>query len=162
MTIAHLLVENIISRHGVLKELLSDRGAAFLSKLLHEVYRLMGIHKVSTTAYHPQTDRLVERFHRTLTAMLSKTTAPGGLDWDDRIPYVLFAYRCIVQESTGESPFFTLYGRDPQLPTEEALTRPTERCYLEIDDYRSAKSQRGMGKGSEKCPEGSKEAAEVP
>ena len=75
------------------KELLLDRGAVFLSKLLHEVYRLMGIHKVSTTVYHPQTDGLVERFHRTLTAMLSKTTVPGGLDWDDRIPYVLFAYR---------------------------------------------------------------------
>ena len=101
LTIAHLLVENIISRHGVPKELLSDRGAAFLSKLLHEVYKLMGIHKVSTTVYHPQTDGLVERFHRTLTSMLSKTTVPGGLDWDDQIPYVLFAYHCSVQESTG-------------------------------------------------------------
>ena len=66
LTIARLLVENIISRHGVPKELLSDRGA-FLSKLLHEVYRLMGIHTVVTTAYHPQTDGLVERFHHTLT-----------------------------------------------------------------------------------------------
>ena len=53
LTIARLLIENIISRHGVPKELLSDRGAAFLSKLLPEVYRLMGIHKVSTTVYHP-------------------------------------------------------------------------------------------------------------
>ena len=134
LTIACLLVENIISRHGVPKELLSDCGAAFLSKLLHEVYKLMGIHKVSTTAYHPQTDGLVERFHCTLTSMLSKTT---GLDWDDRIPYVLFAYRCSVQESTGESPFFMLYGRDPQLLTKEALTKPTELCYLEVDDYRA-------------------------
>ena len=80
LMIARLLVENIISRHGVPKELLSDHGAAFLSKLLHEVYKLMGFHKVSTTAYHPQTDGLAEKFHRTLTSMLSKTTAPGGLD----------------------------------------------------------------------------------
>lgn len=137
LTIARLLVENIISRHGVPKELLSDRGAAFLSKLLHEVYNLMGIHKVSTTAYHPQTDGLVERFHRTLTAMLAKTTGPGGLDWDDRLPYVLFAYRCSMQESTGESPFFMLYGRDPQLPTEQALSKPIDRCYLDADDYKS-------------------------
>ena len=135
--IAHLLVENIISRHGVPKELLSDHGAAFLSKLLHEVYKLMGIHKMSTTAYHPESDGLVERFHHTLTSMLSKTTVHGGLDWDDRIPYVLFAYRCSAQESTGESPFFMLYGRDLQLPTKEALTKLTERCYLEVDDYRA-------------------------
>ena len=76
LTIAHLLVEEIISRHGVPKELLSDRGAACLSKLLSEIYLLMGIHKVSTTAYHPQTDGLVEWFHRTLTSMLAKTTSP--------------------------------------------------------------------------------------
>lgn len=64
----------------------------------------MGIHKVSTTAYHQQTDALVERFHRTLLTMISKTAQPGGSDWDDRLPYVLFAYRCCEQGSTLESP----------------------------------------------------------
>ena len=137
LTIAKLLVTEIISRHGVPRELLSDRGAAFLSKLLQEVYRLMGIHKVSTTAYHPQTDGLVERFHRTLLAMISKTAQPGGCDWDDRLPYVLFAYRCSEQGSTLESPFFMLYGRDPVLPTEEVLSNTPDRCYIEYDDYRS-------------------------
>ena len=137
LTIAHLLVEEIISQHGVPKELLSDHGAAFLSKLMHEIYLLMGIHKVSTTAYHPQTDGLVERFHCTLTSMLAKTTTPGSLDWDERLPFVLFSYRCSVQQSTGESPFFLLYGRDPQLPTEEALSKLMEQCYLDSDDYRS-------------------------
>ena len=137
LTIAKLLVEEIISRHGVPRELLSDRGAAFLSKLLHEIYRLMGIHKTSTTAYHPQTDGLVERFHRTLTSMLSKTTQPGGVDWDDRLPYVLFSYRCCEQESIRESPFFMVYGRDPVLPIDEALSEPADRCYQDADDYRS-------------------------
>ena len=60
LTIAKLLVGEVIIRHGVPKELLSDRGATFLSNLLQEVYLLMRIHKVSTTAYHPQTDRLVD------------------------------------------------------------------------------------------------------
>ena len=135
LTIAKLLVEEIITRHGAPKELLSDRGAAFLSNLLQEVYRLMGICKVSTTAYHPQTDGLVERFHRTLTSMLAKTTQPGESDWDDRLPYVLFAYRCSKQASTRESPFFMLYGRDPMLPTPEALSKPVDRCYMDVDDY---------------------------
>ena len=47
LIIAHLLVEEIVSRHRVPKELLSDRGAAFLSKLMNEIYLLMGIHKAS-------------------------------------------------------------------------------------------------------------------
>ena len=76
---------------------------------MNEMYFLMDIHKGSTTAYHPQTDGLVEQFHRTLTSMLAKTTS-GGLDWDEPLPFVLF-YRCSVQQSIGESPFFLLYIR---------------------------------------------------
>ena len=81
----------------------------------------MGMKKVNTSAYHPQTDGLVEWFNWTLLDMLSKTAKSGGQDWDVRLPYVLFAYRSTMQHSTGESPFFLLYGRDPQLPTEAAL-----------------------------------------
>ena len=65
-TIAKLLVEGDISRHGMPRELLSDRGPSFLSKLISEICLQMGIKKVITTAYHPQTDGLVERFNRTL------------------------------------------------------------------------------------------------
>ena len=72
LTIARLLVEHIIPRHGIPTQLLSDRGIAFLSKLMVEVYKLLGMKKVNTTAYHSQTDSLVERFNCTLTDMLSK------------------------------------------------------------------------------------------
>ena len=113
LTIARLLVEHIISRHGVPTELLSDRGPSFMSHLLQEVCAMMGVKQVNTTAYHPQTDGLVERFNRILTDMLSKTVEKGGRDWDVRLPYVLFAYRSSPQESSRESPFFLLYGRDP-------------------------------------------------
>jgi transposase InsO family protein len=63
-TIAKLLVEKIICCHGVPNQLLSNRGAKFLSNLLKEGYSLMGIKKLNTTAYHPQTDGLVERFNK--------------------------------------------------------------------------------------------------
>ena len=87
----------------------------------------MGMHKVSTTAYHPQTDGLVERFNRTLTDMLAKTVEKSGRDWDQHLPHVLFAYRASLQESTQESPFYLLYGWDPQLPTSSALSQPKTR-----------------------------------
>lgn len=138
---AKLLVENIFCRHGVPTELLSDRGANFLSNLMLEVYDLMGIHKVTTTAYHPQTDGLVERFNRTLTKMLAKTVKANGKDWDLYLPYVLFAYRTSRQASTGESPFDLLYGRDPQSPREAALNLSPERDQLDVDDYRSDLTQ---------------------
>ena len=104
-TIARIFVEEIISRHGVPGKLLSDRGANFLSGLLQEVYHLMGIKKLNTSAYHPQTDSLVERFNRTLTDMLAKTVDRSGRNWDRRLPYVLYAYRTCIQESTQEYLF---------------------------------------------------------
>ena len=160
-TIACLLVEHVVSCHGVPAALLSDRGAAFLSKLMAEVNLLLGIHKVNTTAYHPQTDGLVERFNWTLTDMLAKTVDRSGADWDQRLPYVLFAHRSSMQQSTMESPFYLLYGRDPRLPKEDALCPGSERYPVDVDDYRSQLVNglsRGLGAGSEGSSEGTEEA----
>ncbi len=136
LTIAKLLVEEVISRHGVPAELLSDRGAAFLSTLVREMCELMGIHRLNTTAYHPQTDGLVERFNRTLTNMLSKRVERNGKDWEAQLPFVLFAYRASLQESTRESPFFLMYGRDPRLPTELAMEPAKTRSFVDLDTYK--------------------------
>ena len=132
----------MIPRHGVPSELLSDRGTAFLSQLMLDVYKLMGITKTNTTAYHPQTDGLVERFHRTLTDMLAKNVDKSGKDWDKFLPYVLFAYRSSLQKSTGESPFHLLYGRDPRLPTDEILDNPEDRRLIDARDYKEEMSHR--------------------
>ena len=144
-TIARLLVEEVVSRHGVPAEVLSDRGSAFLSELMKEVGRLLGFHKANTSAYHPQTDGLVERFNRTLTAMLAKTAARGGRDWDHHLPYVLFAYRASLQESTKESPFFLLYGRDPRLPTEQALSPIKTKEVMDLKEYGAALASKMSG-----------------
>ena len=137
LTIAKLLVEHIIPQHGVPSQLLSDRGAAFLSKIMFELYKLLGIKKVSTTAYHPQTDGLVERYIRTLVDMLSKKVEQSGKDWDKQLPYVLFAYRTSSQESTKASLFFLLYGRNPKLPTTAALNPPVDRVTVNLADYQT-------------------------
>ncbi len=109
-TIAQMFVEYVVCRHGAPKELLSDRGANFLSNLVTEVCKLFDVKKVNTSGYHPQTNGLCDS---TLIQMLAKTVERFGHDWDRHLPYVLYAYRVAVQESTCESPFFLFYGRDP-------------------------------------------------
>ena len=49
-TIARLLVEEIISRHGISTEILSDRGMSFLSSLMKEIVKLLGIHQTNTSS----------------------------------------------------------------------------------------------------------------
>ncbi len=64
-----------------------------MSHTLQQVYQLLGIKRVRTTPYHPQTDGLVERFNQTLKSMLNKFVSETGKDWDKWLPYLLFAYR---------------------------------------------------------------------
>ena len=55
---------------------------------------------------------------------------------------MLYVYRSSVHPSTGESPFFLLYGRDPRPPTEEALLPPAQ-CYpVDATDYKTELSTR--------------------
>ena len=76
----------------------------------------MHVKGLCTSPYHPQTDGLVERFNQTLKEMLRKTASEEGKDWDKLLPYVLFAYREVPQESTGFSPFELVYGREVRGP----------------------------------------------
>ena len=131
LTIARLLVEQVISQHGVLSQLLSDCGSAFLSNLVQELGVVMGMKKVNTIAYHP--DRWVDQTIQSyFDRHAGKNHRQRGIqDWDTRLLYVLFAYRCSMQSSTIESPFFLLYGQDPKLPTETTLTARIPRA--EVD-----------------------------
>uniref|UniRef100_K7F0Q0 ribonuclease H n=1 Tax=Pelodiscus sinensis TaxID=13735 RepID=K7F0Q0_PELSI len=79
-----------------------------------ELCRLLNIHALRTTVYHPQTDRLVERFNRTLKSMLRKFVEEDPRGWDKMLPALLFAVREVPQASTGFSPFELLYGRQPR------------------------------------------------
>ena len=106
----------VFARVGVPGEILTDQGSNFTSQLLEELYRMLHIQPIRTSPYHPQTDGLVEHFNQTLKAMLRKVHIQEGQDWDQLLPYVLFAYREIPQSTTGFSPFELLYGREVRGP----------------------------------------------
>ena len=106
----------LFSHVGIPDEILTDQGANFMSTLLEEMYQLLHIKKIRTTPYHPQTDGLVERFNGTLKSMLRKFVSRNQKDWDEYLPYLLFAYREVPQETTGFSPFDLLYGRQVRGP----------------------------------------------
>ncbi|XP_014912289.1 uncharacterized protein LOC106962397 [Poecilia latipinna] len=114
-TVAFCLVQ-FFSRVGFPKEILTDQGTNFMSKLLKDVYKLIGIRGLRTTPYHPQTDGLTERFNQTLKNMLRKFINEAGSDWDQWLPYLLFAYREVPQASTGFSPFELLFGHEVRGP----------------------------------------------
>ena len=103
--VANILVNDILARHDSPRTLLSDRGSNFLSSVVKEVCKIMDTRKTQTTAYHPQTDGLVEHFNGTLEEGLSMYVSTHQTDWDQHLPMILFAYRVSPNATTGESPF---------------------------------------------------------
>ena len=110
--------EDIICRHGCPKELLTDRGTYFVNEILDSLCNEMGIKHKLTTAYHPQTNGLVERFNRTLCETLAKFANENKNDWDTFVPSTLFAYRTKRHNTTRHEPFYLTYGREAILPIE--------------------------------------------
>uniref|UniRef100_A0A672I094 Gypsy retrotransposon integrase-like protein 1 n=1 Tax=Salarias fasciatus TaxID=181472 RepID=A0A672I094_SALFA len=125
-TVADALVEGMISRFGVMASLHSDQGTNFESRVFAAVCERLGIHKTRTTPLHPQSDGLVERFHRNLGDQLAIVTSRHQRDWDKHLPLVLMACRSAVQESTECTPALLMLGRELRTPAELAFGRPPD------------------------------------
>ena len=115
-TVAAVLVDEVFSRLGCPIELHSDQGSNFRSKVMTEVYRLMGIKKTQTTPYHPRGDGMVERMNRTLEDMLAHCVSERQTDWDQHLPLLAMAYRSAPHSTTAETPNMLMLGREVTLP----------------------------------------------
>ncbi|UYV67434.1 K02A2.6-like [Cordylochernes scorpioides] len=111
---AKFLFDDAILKHGAPREMITDRGRNFISQVIKEINALCEIVHRFTTAYHPQTNGLTERFNKTLGDMLSMYTGVEQKDWDQVLPYVTFAYNTAKQEATGYTPFFLVHAREAE------------------------------------------------
>ena len=121
--IANILVNEVICRYGVPSYILSDNGPQFISQLFNAVCNHLGISRKFTANYHPQTN-MTERVNRTLKTQLAIYTHRHPHLWDQHLQQLAFAIRTSVNETTGDTPAFLNFGRDPQLPI-DLLTQPS-------------------------------------
>ena len=112
--------------YGPPVSLLTDNGPQFTAKFFQAVCAELGIQKVFTTAYHPQTNGQVERYNRTILASLRGYVAARQDDWDDFTSAVTFAYNCRVHSSLGMPPFELALSRPPRTLSLEASPRAQE------------------------------------
>ena len=69
-----------------------------------------------SSAYHPESQGVLEKWHQTLKTLLKKFCCESSLDWDEGVNYLVFAIREAPQESLGFSPFEMVYGRQLRGP----------------------------------------------
>ena len=122
---ARALYENFIVHYGIPARIHSDQGRNFESTVIKNLCQILNIKKSRTTPYHPMGNGLVERFNRTLLTMLRTLTEEQKANWKVHVPTLVHAYNCTRHETTGFSPFFLMFGRNPRLPVDIVLGIPS-------------------------------------
>ena len=113
---ARALMSHHIAQFGVPTDITSDRGPQFTSNLWTTLGKLLGAQLHHTTAYHPQANGIVERFHRQLKSALKARLV--GSAWMDELPLVLLGLRSAPKEGLGCAPAELVYGTTIRLPGE--------------------------------------------
>jgi hypothetical protein len=105
---ADALISGWVSRFGVPKQVTSDRGRQFYSSVWGALTRQLGVKMRITTPYHPQSNELVERFHRRLKDALGARMAVA--DWIQHLPWVLLGLHAAPRDDLGISAAELVYG----------------------------------------------------
>ena len=105
-----------ISRFGIPEHITSDRGTPFTSQMWSSLAKLLGTTPHHTTSYHPESNGIIERFHRSLKASLMATCSSEK--WCYQLPWVLLGLRTSSKEDHPSSPAERVYGQALVVPGE--------------------------------------------
>src|SRR6266487_5979456 len=132
-SVVSFFYEDIVYRHSCPKEIISDNGSTFISKMVESLLENHQVKHRLILPYHPQSNRLVERFNQTLCKALAKYVQLLEQDWDKFILSVLFVYRTMQHSTTKYNPFTLVYGR-PVITPLDLLLEQHEPITQEIDE----------------------------
>lgn len=117
-TVVNFLFEEIFLRYGVPREIVTDQGTQFTSRLVQEITKKYQIKHRRSMPYHPQAKSQVESTNKTLEGIMTKTVAANRKNWADKLNETLWAYRITWKNTTGFSPYQIVYGKEVMLPIE--------------------------------------------
>ncbi|GFT00435.1 hypothetical protein TNCV_1981701 [Trichonephila clavipes] len=112
--VAKSFIANWISRFGVLAIITTDQGGQFQSRLLYSLKQMLEIQRIRTTPYHPSSNGMVERLHRTL----KQAIRCHDTKWTKSLPVVLLGLLACIKEDLNASCAEMVFGKTIVLPGE--------------------------------------------
>jgi cleavage and polyadenylation specificity factor subunit 1 len=123
-TCIDVFINTWIARFGLPESLTSDQGRQFESAVFNGILEKLGIKHIRTTAYHPQSNATVERFHRTLKNALRSLCGDSTNEWENHLPWILLGIRTSISAPTQVPPCKLVLGSDITLPIDLLLPTP--------------------------------------
>lgn len=132
---ARVLYKEIFTRYGAPKVLFSDRGRNFMSKLVNALCELFDIKQHHTSAYHPNTNGLVERQNSTVASSLRTYCSGAQEKWTEVLPGVLRGHRKSPSSHSNDySPYYLLFGEEMRMPFDVSL-EPKDNLNRDAKDH---------------------------
>ncbi|CAH8531682.1 unnamed protein product [Schistosoma mattheei] len=131
-TVAKVFMQNWVTIFGTPITITTDRGAQFESELFNNLAKLLGSNRIRCTAYHPQANGMVERFHRQLKTALISHSNPN--QWTEFLPLVMLGIRTSVKTDAQCSAAELVFGTTLRLPG-EFINPNTNSQKLNLENY---------------------------
>ena len=120
-TIISTFINEYLPVHMCPRYILLDNGTEFKNSLMDQVLQQLGIDRIFSAPYYPQSNGKLEVFHKYLKPTLKKLCEKDPSNWDKYLNQVLASYRVTPNLASAETLFFLLYGKDPNLPLHQLL-----------------------------------------
>ncbi|KAJ1192274.1 hypothetical protein NDU88_001586 [Pleurodeles waltl] len=133
LTVAKLLLRELIPRFGFPVSIESDRGRHFDNEVITLLCAALNIEQKLHRSYRPEASGLVDQMNGTLKSRIAKMCAATNMKWPDALPLVLMSMRNTPDKKTGLSPHEILMGRAMRLPAvpANALVNITDDMVLD-------------------------------
>uniref|UniRef100_A0A8R1EEU6 Integrase catalytic domain-containing protein n=1 Tax=Caenorhabditis japonica TaxID=281687 RepID=A0A8R1EEU6_CAEJA len=112
-TVARAILNECLLKFGCPGGIVSDPAKTFTAEAFKQFCGLLRVSHHLAIPYHSRGNGATERTFRTFHSLMSKYVNEAHTDWDTILPYITFCYNTTIHSTTGETPFFLLFGRDP-------------------------------------------------
>nr|GEV02201.1 retrotransposable element Tf2 [Tanacetum cinerariifolium] len=113
--ISQIFLDNIYKLHGFPESIVSDRDKVFISLFWKELFKLLQVKLLMSTAYHPQTDGQTEVVNRSLKCYLRCIYGEKPKEWNKWLSFAEWWYNTNYHTTLNTTPYEVLYGQTPPI-----------------------------------------------